>query len=367
MDFTDETPITLNDKVYSTADILAIIACIDADSDIVEDCLSTGSISIHELYDPTIRISLNQQDKIQLAFEKKINDSFLGLKVGNLLHLTSYGIIGFTLLSSENFRDAIRIATNFSVLINLKLRLQLKVSEGQAYIKMIDTNGLLSSNSIFGLYVEISKMLTLLRDIRGKEFTPDYVDLCLSGSIEQAEEIGFIIGAPVRLNKPENCIVFPEYLLDEKLPQSNEITHNSCKLVCQEQMRENFQKYDLSYKVQKLLFKSDTVLSLSEVADSLHLSPRTLRRRLDSLGTSYNALLMEVRKKLAIHYLLNTRLTTEDISEHLKYSDAANFRHAFKRWTGCSPRSYRHKNKGCSTLNFSLESQPLSNRTFTET
>jgi len=366
MDFTEEAPITLNDKVYSTADILAIIAFIDADNNIIENCLSSGSISIHELYDPTIRVSLNQQETIQLAFEKKINDRFLGLKVGNLLHLTSYGIIGFTLLSSENFRDALHIATKFSVLINLKLRLQLKVSEGKAQIKMIDTNGLLSSNSMFGLYVEVSKMLTLLRDIRGKEFTPDYVDLCLSGSIEQAEEIGFIIGAPVRLNKPETCIVFPEDLLDQKLPQSNEITHNSCKLMCLEQMRETFQKYDLSYKVQKLLFKSDTVLSLSEVADSLHLSPRTLRRRLDALGTSYNALLMEVRKKLAIHYLLNTRLTTEDISEHLNYSDAANFRHAFKRWTGCSPRNYRHMNKSSSLLPLSNANHSISNMVVTE-
>jgi len=71
-----------------------------------------------------------------------------------------------------------------------------------------------------------------------------------------------------------------------------------------------------------------------------------LRRRLDALGTSYNALLVEVRKKLAIRYLLNTPMTTEAISEQLNYSDAANFRHAFKRWTGRSPREYRVLNNG---------------------
>ena len=45
--------------------------------------------------------------------------------------------------------------------------------------------------------------------------------------------------------------------------------------------------------------------------------------------------------RLAIEYLRKTRMTNEDIASRLGYSDAANFRHAFARWTGKSPSEFR--------------------------
>jgi AraC-like DNA-binding protein len=94
-----------------------------------------------------------------------------------------------------------------------------------------------------------------------------------------------------------------------------------------------------------LLASPGSIPALPEVASRLHLSPRTLRRKLEATGNSYNQILEDVRKKLAIRYLLDTPLTTEAISEKLSYSDAANFRHAFKRWTGTAPRAFRSQNR----------------------
>jgi AraC-like DNA-binding protein len=59
------------------------------------------------------------------------------------------------------------------------------------------------------------------------------------------------------------------------------------------------------------------------------------------MNTSYSQLLDDVRKTMAIRYIASTSLTTEIIAEKLGYSDAANFSHAFKRWTGQAPRQYR--------------------------
>lgn len=347
MGFIETTPVTLDDKVFSTADILAASGLLGADEQLLGRCLASGSLSPGELYAPHTRISLNQQGRIQAAFEQALGDPLLGLRVGRRLHLTSYGIVGFALLSSATLRDALEVAADFGLLINLKLGLRLQASLGQARLGLVDHNGLVRRDEPYWLYLEISKLLTLLRDILGQDFSPQCVDMSLPGSDEQAERIGAILGVPVRLNRAETCIAFAQDWLDNRLPQSNDITHGSCKAACQAQIRETLQKYDLSSRVQNLLLDSSSnIPSLSELAERLHLSPRTLRRRLDALGTSYNALLVEVRKKLAIRYLLNTHLTTEAISEHLNYSDAANFRHAFKRWTGCSPREYRAMNKG---------------------
>jgi transcriptional regulator GlxA family with amidase domain len=50
----------------------------------------------------------------------------------------------------------------------------------------------------------------------------------------------------------------------------------------------------------------------------------------------------DVRASLATEYLKTTKMKTEDIAALIGFSDAANFRRAFKRWTGKSRREYRH-------------------------
>jgi AraC-like DNA-binding protein len=79
------------------------------------------------------------------------------------------------------------------------------------------------------------------------------------------------------------------------------------------------------------------------VADELHIDPRTLRRRLVSEGTSFRALLDEVRRKLAIE-LLEQDIPVEQIAKQLGYAETANFTHAFKRWEGVAPSYLRRSN-----------------------
>jgi len=80
------------------------------------------------------------------------------------------------------------------------------------------------------------------------------------------------------------------------------------------------------------------------LAEKLGTSTRTLRRRLKEEGSSYQTLLNEIRYNLAKEYLSTTMISLEEITELLGYSDPGNFSHAFKRWSGVSPRQWRHEN-----------------------
>lgn len=77
------------------------------------------------------------------------------------------------------------------------------------------------------------------------------------------------------------------------------------------------------------------------LSNALGISPRTLRRRLNKIGTSYSALIDKVRCQLAITLIQNENLSNEELAEELGYSDAANFCNAFKKWTGRTPSHYR--------------------------
>ena len=90
-----------------------------------------------------------------------------------------------------------------------------------------------------------------------------------------------------------------------------------------------------------VLSANGAVPTLSQVAARLFLSTRTLRRRLEDAQTSYQEIVGETRRDLAVGYLTHTSLSTGAIAEVLGYSDTANFRQAFKRWTGESPQRYR--------------------------
>jgi AraC-like DNA-binding protein len=78
-----------------------------------------------------------------------------------------------------------------------------------------------------------------------------------------------------------------------------------------------------------------------ELARALHLSERTLRRRLALEGTSYQALLDEVRRALALTLVLRSDLSFAQMAEQLGFADASTYYRAFKRWTGTTPREYQ--------------------------
>jgi AraC-like DNA-binding protein len=82
-----------------------------------------------------------------------------------------------------------------------------------------------------------------------------------------------------------------------------------------------------------------------EVAGRLGLSPRTLARRLASEGLTFDGILSELRADLAKRYLRDEALAISQIAWLLGYKEISAFTHAFKRWTGKTPREARsHEN-----------------------
>jgi AraC-like DNA-binding protein len=80
--------------------------------------------------------------------------------------------------------------------------------------------------------------------------------------------------------------------------------------------------------------------SFEILALSLNLSAQTLRRRLNVEGTSYPMIKDEIRRDLAIEYLVMTNRNITDISTALGFSEPRSFTRAFKKWTGVSPSKY---------------------------
>lgn len=82
-------------------------------------------------------------------------------------------------------------------------------------------------------------------------------------------------------------------------------------------------------------------LSQDEVADRLHMSPRTLHRRLEEEGSSYRGIKEALRRDMALARLTKTRQSIAQVATDLGYADTSAFYRAFISWTGMSPERYR--------------------------
>ena len=78
-----------------------------------------------------------------------------------------------------------------------------------------------------------------------------------------------------------------------------------------------------------------------EIAQELNMSLRNMQRRLRGEGTSFTQLLDDTRRTLATQYVRSRRLSINEITYLLGFSEPSNFSRAFKRWTGLSPSEFR--------------------------
>jgi AraC-like DNA-binding protein len=86
------------------------------------------------------------------------------------------------------------------------------------------------------------------------------------------------------------------------------------------------------------------------VTRRLKISRRTLSRRLIQEGTSFKALLDELRCKLALRFVADGQLPLEDISNQLSFSRVQGFHRAFRRWAGTTPGNYRRMQAGAGAV-----------------
>jgi AraC-like DNA-binding protein len=84
-------------------------------------------------------------------------------------------------------------------------------------------------------------------------------------------------------------------------------------------------------------------VSIELVADNLHVTVRTLQRRLSDECSSYNSLLDVARQQLALEYAGDRAISATEAAMKLGFNDSGSFGRSFRRWTGRSFTAYRAK------------------------
>ena len=141
---------------------------------------------------------------------------------------------------------------------------------------------------------------------------------------------------------------FAAKMLNIPLRLADPISLKQARQLCDAELAKMANNFSpkLSHRVKEMLLNSvGHFPTLEKTAFRFHMAPRTLHRHLKREGTSYRQILEKVSHTIASQQLTNTSITVEEISLLLGYIDVANFRRAFKRWTGITPSDYRTNNR----------------------
>ena len=137
---------------------------------------------------------------------------------------------------------------------------------------------------------------------------------------------------------------FDRKLLQLPFSLANEEAQLACEQQCEAFLRGLDTAQALTEQVRRLILQSPgTIPELDKLASELHVSARTLRRRLREEGTAYSEIVTEVRSHLCCRYLSDTDLAIKEIGYLLGYSEVANFQRAFRTWVGETPAGYRRR------------------------
>lgn len=338
------------EKLYAPLKILAVVRTLAEFGVDRRSLLSDSGLSLVDVSNAHARTSLHQFLTVCSNAAKFSPNPNWGALVGLRMHLTDYGMYGYALVSAESYRAVCELAVRYHGLATPVMQIRLVQDDTKAIwvFPSQEDSGLADiESSLFRSLLEMQVCIhvTLTQDAMGAWCLPARVLFAMPRS-EYAEALERALGCPVLFDQARTELHYPIDWLDRHPQFANPITATQVSATCAKLLEEHKWNSGLTRRVYTELTRTPGRFpTIDEVAESLCLSARTVRRKLDEEGTSYSELLNSVRHALAVDYLSTSLLEVDDIATALGFSDAASFRHAFKRWTGKTPAQHRSQQR----------------------
>ncbi len=272
-----------------------------------------------------------------------VEDDYFGFNLGKEANTKELGIIYYIFASSATALDAIKNLVRYHHLVNSTTTLALEIGR-QVDIEVKFRPGLEGFERHIAEWGPAT-FVAALRDLTGTKLVPrslTFIHQRTSG----VENFRTFFGCPVRFGANRQCIAFSRNSLLVPIRTADKYLLNILKAFCEEAMgRRKTAATPTRAKVEAALmeFLPNGRPTVAAVAKALTTSSRSLARRLAEEGTSYAAVLDEIRRDFAMRYLEDPTLEVTHIAWLLGYSEVTSFNHAFQRWTSSSPRTVRAK------------------------
>ena len=283
--------------------------------------------SVHEVLETAVTMS---------------GDPAIAIRIGEDIDLAAYGTYGFAIMSSADMGAALDLFLRYgqSLIFSSSwhrsdyedgLILRMEQNSGTQYQQMLLTE--LSFSHLHG-----NSQLLIAKPAEGVRVHLNYPR---PKHFEVYEESW---AHSIEFDQEHSQIFLPNDWLRQRVRTGDPTTNVLFSQQCEELVSGMTEVDETAAIVRRLLIHSvGNFLSISEVAEQLHVTERTLRRRLAAEGTDFRTIFDDIKNTLAQNYLRKTSLSVVEIADILSYAEATNFHRAFQRWNSTTPADYRQQ------------------------
>lgn len=267
------------------------------------------------------------------------------LKFGVAREILDMGVLGYTILSCRDIRQAMKVINRYHSLTAEAYQMAMTEEGDRAFSRQwikprhrpnrveIDEEHITGFWQVLGILLPESVDMTDVSIHLGYP-EPDYGDLYRE-----------IFNGELLFGQKETLISYPREWLDLPIQTADEIVEEACQTQC-EMMLEKLSTVSMVVDdVRRLILSAprNRRISIEDVASSMMLTVRSLERRLKAAGSSFRNIDNEVKMGLAEEYLRLGYLSSKEIAYLLNYSQPSTFYRAFKNWFSVTPKAFRKK------------------------
>jgi AraC-like DNA-binding protein len=303
--------------------------------------LKQAGLTSQQIEDRDCRITVRAQIKFLNAVATALQDPLLGFHIAQSIDLRELGLLYYVAASSETLDEVLQRGARYSSTANEGLSLRYRVG---ADISMeLGYVGVARHSDRQQIECFMTVLLRLCRQLTGVRLTPSRLRLVHSSNGEHSDFVAYF-GDNVHFSAGVDELTFARETRDLAVVSADRYLNKLLVASCEEALsrRPAFQgsfRSAVENAIVPLLPHGKA--RVPEIARRLGLSQRTCARRLASEGLTFSQVLDSLRRDLARQYLADEDLSISRIAWLLGYQEVSALTHAFKRWTGQTPREER--------------------------
>jgi AraC-like DNA-binding protein len=307
----------------------------------VAPLLKSSHLTPQQIKNSQYRIPVKNQIQFLSVVADELPDPYLGIHIAEAIELREMGLVYYAIASSETLGDALRRLARYSGLTNEGVRITCR--EGKDITVRFEYVGVsrLSDRQQIECFVEM--LVRICRQLTGLSLSPRSVKLAHRRN-ELPAGIKKVFGCTVVFGSDVDEVVFPGHAKSIATINSDFYLNSLLVKYCEEalsnrRVHSGTWRSKVENAIVPLLPHGQA--KRGEIAQRLGVGQRTLTRLLASEKCTFSEILNALRLDLAKSYLQEENLPMSEVAWLLGFAEVSAFFHAFKRWTGKTPKQLR--------------------------